>query len=96
MGHSHNLWVDGQRPVELLEFQLPSNKTEQERRILASYTPNMAHHFEPMVEVHSRPTTPSSPGRSTASTSKERLQSNLLEISLNLIENELVLVEIYQ
>ena len=61
MGHTHNLWVDGQRPVELLEFQLPFNKTEQERRILASYTPNMAHHFEPMVEVHSRLTTPSSP-----------------------------------
>ena len=35
-------------------------------------------------------------GRSTASTSKERLQSNLLEISLDLIENELVLMEIYQ
>lgn len=61
MGHSHNLWVDGKWPIELLEFQLPSNKTEQERRMLASYTPNMAHHSEPMVEVHSRPTTPSSP-----------------------------------
>ena len=36
------------------------------------------------------------PGRSTVSTSKERLQSNLSEISLDLIENELVLVEIYQ
>ena len=61
MGPSHNLWVDGQRPVELLEFHLLFDRTKQERWMLACHTPSMAHHSEPMVEVHFRTTTASSP-----------------------------------
>lgn len=57
MGYPHDLWVDGQRLVELLELYLPSNRAKQEGRVPTSHTPSMAQHPKSMVEVYSRPTT---------------------------------------
>lgn len=47
MGTPHDLQVNGQRLVEFLEFHLPSNRTEQERRMPTSYTSSMAQHSKP-------------------------------------------------
>ena len=60
MGSPHDLWVDRQRLVELLELHLPSNQAKQEGWVPTFHTPSMAQHPKSMGEVHSRPTTSTS------------------------------------
>nr|POE57875.1 hypothetical protein CFP56_69947 [Quercus suber] len=62
MGSAHDLWVDEQRPAELLEFHLPSDRAKQEGWVSSSHTPSMAQHSESMVEIQPRPTTSASAG----------------------------------
>ena len=62
MGPAHDLWVDGQRSAELLEFHLPSDKAKQEGWVSSSHAPSMAQHSESMVMIQPRPTTSASSG----------------------------------
>ena len=55
MGSTHDLWMDGQRSTELLEFHLPFDRAKHEGWVPSSHAPSMAQHSESMVEIQLRP-----------------------------------------
>lgn len=99
LGSTHDLWVDGQRPDELSELHLPSDRAKQDGWVPSSHTPSMAQHLESMVEIHPRPTTPASTGSKDIKHLRGSLAVRPLKNitgRLDLLEKELAPMEICQ